>query len=684
MVRNKYLVYLLCVFVVLFSGCRKHVIDDGAVKDEKASLSLNSDDRIVFDDSGGQSEIVFVATSECQVKVSERASNWCNVGDVVDKGDGVKSLKVWVDNNDDYQERNASVTISLKGYNLKETVTIVQKQKDAILVSSNKIEAGAEEGIYTLSIRHNVDYKYIIEGEAVNWIEFVETKGSGLETSEMHIHVKANESPDKRQGNIFFSTEEGLNETVVVYQEGEKESIVLTTDRNLTIGSDGGIVKVELRSNVEVSVEYPDFDWVKLVESKSHSTYTYYFQIDRNETHDERNVAISFVGDKTKEIVTIVQKQKDAILISSNKIEVEAVGGNVDIEVRANVDYDCCVDPSNDWVKIASQGATKSLIDSRIRLYIEPNEELDGRQAKVTVSSGDIKETVSIYQYGAEPTLILSQDKFIVSSNEEIIRIEVRTNSDYKYEIKQEVSADSLWVQPYETRSMSSYTHQFIVMPNYYYDSRCAQIIFTNLVNNTEYPVEIVQNQRDAIILSQDEYYFDCRECKLSFDILTNIDFDVEISSEWITQEEIIQTKGLVEKTLDFCISENTFREPREAIIRLTGQDVEQDIKIHQKGFTDNIRLDISHNNAYMQVPLFTGETVYGDVSWGDGSTEDYRKRLSHSYVNNEAKTVEFDIYGSDSFVIEQITGVSSFVLYRDSQSAGSVEDIIIDKIEWD
>ena len=57
---------------------------------------------------------------------------------------------------------------------------------------------------------------------------------------------------------------------------------------------------------------------------------------------------------------------------------------------------------------------------------------------------------------------------------------------------------------------------------------------------------------------------------------------------------------------------------------------------------------------------------------------------LSHTFEYEGNVTTSFNIYGADSFIIEKITNISSIVLYTDHSSIGSVEDVIIDRIEWD
>lgn len=118
--------------------------------------------------------------------------------------------------------------------------------------------------------------------------------------------------------------------------------------------------------------------------------------VKANDTYDERSATIVLKsGDDTENIV-VNQKQKDAILLSSSKYEVEAQGGKIKVEVQANVPYE--VEIGTDWITEISTRA----VSTHIHHYqIAPNENYDAREAKIVFHSlGDenLADTVSVYQ----------------------------------------------------------------------------------------------------------------------------------------------------------------------------------------------------------------------------------------------------------------------------------------------
>ena len=63
----------------------------------------------------------------------------------------------------------------------------------------------------------------------------------------------------------------------------------------------------------------------------------------RNEGVDDRNVVLNLTaGDLTRSIV-VTQKQKDAITLTTAKFEVDKNGGEIQVEVKANVSYEVII-----------------------------------------------------------------------------------------------------------------------------------------------------------------------------------------------------------------------------------------------------------------------------------------------------------------------------------------------------
>lgn len=200
---------------------------------------------------------------------------------------------------------------------------------------------------------------------------------------------------------------------------------------------------------------------------------------------------------------------------------------------------------------------------------------------------------------------------------------------------------------------------------NMSYETRTVDL---KIISGTlEETLTITQIQNDAIVIAQDEYTVPSAGDTLEFVLNTNVDFDVEISSDcdWITYLE--PTKALEEVPVAFWVAprEDESNDPREAVITFVSGEIRQSVTVRQVGHQEPSVLGITHVSGTFTVPEISGGNfIGGTVSWGDGQTEDYRSGLVHNYENaGQAYTVTVDAPGADKFVIDVITGVTELDL---------------------
>lgn len=92
--------------------------------------------------------------------------------------------------------------------------------------------------------------------------------------------------------------------------------------------------------------------------------------------------------------------------------------------------------------------------------------------------------------------------------------------------------------------------------------------------------IKVVQWQKDALGVTENKFAFDGFGGTFEFDVNANIDFDYEISADWIKAAE---TKGLIATTLTFNVELNpSVLNDREATIVVKGGEFEETIKVTQ------------------------------------------------------------------------------------------------------
>ncbi len=349
------------------------------------------------------------------------------------------------------------------------------------------------------------------------------------------------------------------------------------------IGSDGGTFTVTFTASgdwtASVNAVTRTLDWLSVSPTQGGAgTVTLQISAQPNESYDERNAAVLLTCGNAQQTITVTQKQKDALLVNSHKVEMDAVGGTFGIELQANVNVTYEIEEAaKDWLTASSSSSTRGLTTSTLNFQVAENPEESVRQAVITLQGNDLREEVTVYQAGSEPAILLSQKEYTVPSDGETIQVELKSNTLYKV-----VMPDVPWITEVSTRAFSAYTHYFTVAVNESYDTRTAEIYFVDEENGLQEKVTVTQVQKDAIVIAEDEYTMDAEGGRLEFSVNANVDFKIDIDADWIRQ--IVATRGLVEHALIFEVDGNNADESRKAIITLKADGFSQVITVVQRG----------------------------------------------------------------------------------------------------
>jgi hypothetical protein len=320
--------------------------------------------------------------------------------------------------------------------------------------------------------------------------------------------------------------------------------------KSLDFTSEGGSATITFTTNKDWSVAPSssggDISWCTVSPSSGKAgTNTVTIKTSQNTLYDDRNVTLFFT---VKDLITnlvITQKQKDALTITTAKYEVASAGGTINVEVKANIDYQ--IEIPSEYSSWIHQTSSRGLTASNIAFTIDKSEEYDKREGEIIVKSGLFEERLKIYQAGSG-ILLLSQNEYKVSSDGEDISVEISSNFEYGVEMP---NAD--WITPIATRSLSSHTLYFKIAANETYDNREANIVFYDTNSLLTDTLRIIQSQINDIILSGDSYNIEAEGGEINVDVSANIDYTVNINVDWI---EEINTRSLSSNNIIFKISE--------------------------------------------------------------------------------------------------------------------------------
>lgn len=290
------------------------------------------------------------------------------------------------------------------------------------------------------------------------------------------------------------------------------------------------------------------------------------FSIDENTSYENRIVSVTIRSGSATKTFNISQKGVDALLITTDKYEVSQKGGTIDIEVKANVEYTMEIaEKDKDWIQEISRG----LSSYKHTINIATNEELQERAGIIYFKSEGKTETVNIYQAGSNAVILLSQKEYTVSDKGETITVDISSNIDFDIEMP---NVDWI-VDEASSRGLSSHSLKYIIEPNNEYDNRSASIVFYDKNSNLKETLKIIQVQKNALILTKNNYEVKAEGETIDIELNTNIDYLVEIeenAKSWIIE---CTSRGLTTNKLSFTITANEENEKREGEIFIKSKD---------------------------------------------------------------------------------------------------------------
>ena len=352
----------------------------------------------VLDAAGGSLSVSFTSSDAWKASIINGRSDWLRLSpESGNKGKG--TLNIQVNPNEEYDERRA--TVQVKCGTAQVTLVVTQKQKDAFTATASKQEFGSEGGEFTIQVSTNIDFTSTVTAGA-DWLVPVQTKG--LTNHTLTFKVAANEGSEKREGAVVVSCSLG-QETFKVFQEGSGPTLVLSSNQ-VSIPEEGGIFTVEVKHNVEVSMEMPKgIEWLSEVTTRSMSTDSYTFQVSANDTYEAREADIRFFNEEMglSETVKVTQVQNNAILLSPDKVAISYEATVLDILLRTNVEPEIEIGVS--WIQKAD---TKALSEQHLFFQVEENTGSEPRDGTIIFRYQDLAQTLTVMQgmrtdYGQEP-----------------------------------------------------------------------------------------------------------------------------------------------------------------------------------------------------------------------------------------------------------------------------------------
>ena len=332
---------------------------------------------------------------------------------------------------------------------------------------------------------------------------------------------------------------------------------------DLVFGAEGGEKEFTIYCNSDWTITN-ESEWCKTTVNQGNGDSKIIVTVGVYSEMEDRNTNLTVKAGNITKVLTVTQKDGDAIILSKDKFDIPEEGGNVTVEVKSNIQYEVSI-PSQfqNWIK--HEPETKAITVKNFTFTILENKEYEKREGYIVFNGNSLKDTVHIYQTADPRTLILSKDTYNISSAKESIEVELKSNVDYSISIP---SSASHWIKLLETKAIRTDKIYFEIEENTTYDNRSAQVFIKDKNSSLCDTLYINQLQQNALILSQKQYEVLAGGEQISIEVQSNIDYEIIIPKtvqEWI--EQMPQSKALTKSMINLEVKPNPTDDVRSAQI---------------------------------------------------------------------------------------------------------------------
>lgn len=456
---------------------------------------------------------------------------------------------------------------------------IIDKQDNWLILSEKDFMLSDEGGTIEIELKHNIDYDITIEDGGDQWIIHNTTRGY-LETDNLIFTVQKNETYDARYARIAVKDRSSSYTEYITVSQKQLDALTVTSDR-FEVGKSGGIIDIEIKANVSFDVEIPApyNSWINQVPvTRGLAESILQFNIAQNDEPDVRKGKIIIKSGNLSEEITVYQTGEKVLILNQKEYTVSDQGSIINVEVTSNIDYEIIMPPVN-WISETQK--TRGIITNTRSFTIASNPTYDAREAEIIFRdiNSNLQEKVIVYQTQKD-AIIVAKNSYNFDNDGGNLALTIQANVDVDVEIP-ETSKDWITQAP-QTRTLTERVLNFIVAANEGYDKREGAIIVKNIQKNLSDTIKIYQAQKNAIILTQNEYSIPNEGGNFTVEVRSNIDFSVYVDGgEWLRQ---VATRGLTSHTLNFIADANTTYDTRNAVITITNtaNNLKESINVYQ------------------------------------------------------------------------------------------------------
>lgn len=205
---------LLPVLLFVLSGCTKSQTDDD--KPTEATMTLTTDNRTIGS-QGGLFTVEVQCTVDYEVELPD-ATEWLREVATGTPETGIHYFEA--DPNEEYDNRTARIVFTNRTFGLRQTFTLTQTQKNAILVAEESYSIDASGGTLDFEVNTNVDFRVEL---SETWIRQTTSPSvRGLVGRRLHFIIDPNPTTEPREATILLVADD-VEQTITIRQQARDD-----------------------------------------------------------------------------------------------------------------------------------------------------------------------------------------------------------------------------------------------------------------------------------------------------------------------------------------------------------------------------------------------------------------------------------------------------------------------------
>lgn len=247
-----------------------------------------------------------------EVIIPEDAKEWLE--QLASKASRVDKLSFTILESTIYDERQAEIIIKDKNSDLADTLHVIQKQVDAIILRQNRYEISSAGETISVEIQHNIQYEIIIPDTVSSWVKLIHSRA--IQASKLNLNVLENKNHENRTAQIIFKKKDGnISDTLYILQQQRKK--IILSQKTLNLPATYSLNKVEINGNdyryYDVIIPQDAQNWIKYGGYTSNASNLWLnFVVEANSMNESRK-SIVVIKEKSTSLTDTLIINQDAM-----------------------------------------------------------------------------------------------------------------------------------------------------------------------------------------------------------------------------------------------------------------------------------------------------------------------------------------------------------------------------------